>query len=84
MSKPYRPSNGTEGEGFIEAFCVRCWFDRNEDCPILAASFGDGAKEWIMDDDGTNQRCTQYSYGEPKEFPADAEKQLKLFEEAKP
>lgn len=82
MSIPYRPSNGDEGYGFIESFCVRCWYDRNEDCPILAASFGKQVKEWVSDDDGDNPRCEQFQdqvKGEPKEFPADAENQLPLF-----
>lgn len=42
MSRPYRPSNGTEGEGFIGCWCARCDRDHfNEDtmrggCRILA------------------------------------------------
>jgi hypothetical protein len=80
MSKPYRPSNGTEGTGFIESFCVRCWHDRNEDCPILAASFIDQVPEWVCEDDGSNAHCTQFKEKEPKEFPEDAKKQLSLFE----
>ena len=28
MSKPYQPSNGSEGEGFQEAFCNHCERDR--------------------------------------------------------
>jgi hypothetical protein len=80
MSKPYRPSNGTEGEWFINSFCDLCWNDRNEDCPILAASFLGQVPEWIEEDDGTIQRCTQYTLKEPKEFPEDAKKQLQLFQ----
>jgi hypothetical protein len=82
VSKPYRPANGTEGEIFIESFCVRCWHDRNEDCPILAASFIGQVPEWEMDDDGENTRCTHFQdavKGEPKEYPEDAKKQLPLF-----
>lgn len=81
MSKPYRPSNGTEGAYFIEEFCVRCWYDRNEDCPILAASFIEQVKEWVMDDDHTNARCEQFHdavKGEPKAFPVDEKAQLRL------
>lgn len=45
--EPYRPSNGTEGEGFIGKWCENCTRDiqaqRHENyekgCPILAASF---------------------------------------------
>jgi hypothetical protein len=81
MSRPYRPSNGTEGGYFIEAFCVRCWYDRNEDCPILASSFISQVPEWVSDDDGENARCLQFHdqvKGEPKEFPADSAAQLRL------
>lgn len=35
----WRPSNGSEGEAFIESWCMRCSRDGNEDCPILAATF---------------------------------------------
>lgn len=45
--KLYRPSNGTEGESFIEDMCGNCERDRafredpdrNDGCPILAASY---------------------------------------------
>ena len=86
MSKLYRPSNGTEGAYFIEAFCVRCWYDRNEDCPILADSFIKQVPEWVCDDDEENAKCTQFHdavKGEPKEFPTDTKDQLMLFSEAK-
>lgn len=79
MSKPYHPASGTEGVYFMAEFCDICWHDRNEDCPILAASFLGQVPEWIMDDDYTNERCTAFTEKEPKEFPADAKKQLSLF-----
>ena len=81
MSKSYRPANGTEGVWFIESFCVRCWYDRNEDCPILADSFIRQVKEWVMDDDYTNARCEQFHdemKGAPKAFPVDDKAQLRL------
>lgn len=84
MSKPYRPANGIEGAWFIEEFCVRCWYDRNEDCPILANSFISQVPEWITDDDHNNPRCTQFQdqvKGAPKEFPSDAKVQIPLFPE---
>jgi hypothetical protein len=62
--RPYRPSNGTEGEFFIESHCCKCIKDRNEDCPILAASFAYNVdepgypKEWVEVDDGP--MCTAY------------------------
>lgn len=79
--KPYRPANGTEGYAFIAMFCETCWHDRNEDCPILAASFMGQVPEWVMDDDYENARCTSFTEKEPKEFPADAKAQLPLFSE---
>lgn len=50
-TETYRPSNGTEGEIFMECFCFRCARDAefqdamargessDKGCPILAASF---------------------------------------------
>ena len=45
--KLYRPSNGTEGELFMAAFCARCANDKNHDCRILAKSMAFG----VSDDD---------------------------------
>lgn len=50
MARPYRPSNGSEGEGFLEAYCFHCERDRafrdtNYEgdgalgCQILAATY---------------------------------------------
>jgi hypothetical protein len=56
MSRPYRPSNGTEGELFCEQFCYRCVHDVDENCPILAATLvyqvGDEGypNEWVQDE----------------------------------
>lgn len=61
-TKPYRPSNGTEGMEFEARFCDRCRRDakyrRTQDgadgCPILAAVFMHEVddpkypKEWIV------------------------------------
>jgi hypothetical protein len=33
MTRPYRPSNGSEGDGFREAFCARC--QKQKRCTIL-------------------------------------------------
>lgn len=63
-TKPYRPSNGTEGEIFIGYFCSKCERDKSlrddpEDgigCPILlnafAFSIGEEGypKEWVRDE----------------------------------
>lgn len=61
----YMPSNGTAGEGFIEAWCCNCARDKpmsegkdfdectdDEVCEILAASFRDEAVEWRRLDNG--------------------------------
>jgi hypothetical protein len=72
--RPYRPSNGTEGEGFICHWCMRCLHDRavriSEDyangCVILASSLafaiGDPnyPTEWVQDEDGNNPRCKAF------------------------
>ena len=69
----YRPSNGTEGEGFIDRFCFRC---ANEEslhrkdgsgvmCPIIAGTMGldvtdpEYPKEWTYDAAG-NPTCTRH------------------------
>lgn len=52
MSRPYRPSSGTEGAAFFEAWCCHCARDKamreganyddcddNEVCPIIAKTF---------------------------------------------
>lgn len=71
--KKYRPSNGTEGELFQEAFCNRCTKDKavreNEDfengCKILAKTMSldtddkDFPTEWTYDKDG-NPICTAF------------------------
>jgi hypothetical protein len=43
MSKPYRPSNGTEGEGFIDQYCMNCLHcdpdpEGKKQCDILCRS----------------------------------------------
>lgn len=74
LYRPYRPSNGTEGEIFMEQFCHRCakYPDDPNDpnqCDILARSFfhqvgePEYPKEWIEDGNLENPRCTAF---EPK------------------
>jgi hypothetical protein len=43
-----RPSNGTEGEAWVAAWCHTCAEDVEENCPILLASliFDDGPPQW--------------------------------------
>ena len=62
-SKTYRPSNGTEGDAFIAAFCERCERDRafregtGDGCEILARTLvldvddPDYPTEWTYDTD---------------------------------
>jgi hypothetical protein len=70
----YRPSNGTEGDIFMEAWCSRCQRDANGDCPILAATMAldvdDEAypSEWIVVDN--DPMCTAFvAAGEPLPTP---------------
>ena len=70
----YRPSNGTEGEIFMERWCARCWrdaafrADQGDSCPIAAATMAfdiddpEYPAEWIEDE--TGPRCTAF---EPNE-----------------
>lgn len=72
-SKPYRPSNGTEGEAFESNWCRRCEYEAqarrdeyNSGCDtlglVMALSIDDEhyPKEWISDADGSNPRCTRF------------------------
>ena len=74
MSTPYRPSNGSEGIDFDDAWCSRCARDAafREDpdaadgCPIYAATFRfdidhpEYPKEWI-EDDVKGPHCTAFT-----------------------
>ncbi len=73
MSRPYQPSNGTEGMWFCEKFCERCIHEKyshtfNDDdkkCDILTRSMVYGVndpeypKEWIYDD-SDEPTCTAW------------------------
>lgn len=75
-TRPYQPSNGTEGEGFVAFWCDRCLHDRavrlHEDydngCPILARAYAfkpgdpDYPTEWVEDADSDQYtaRCTAF------------------------
>lgn len=56
--KPYRPSNGSEGDWFTSKFCSNCFHGKYEHtgdvndkpCVIIDASFCGYAKEWIYDE----------------------------------
>ncbi len=64
---PYRPSNGSEGCDFMEAFCMKCSEDTDE-CEIIFRSEVHDADdpeyppEWISDDAVglVNPRCTAF------------------------
>ena len=70
MSKPYRPSSGTEGFIFTSKFCDRCKHDNYTDerpqdgCEILVRTLGYGIDdkeyptEWVSDSSGP--RCTAF------------------------
>jgi hypothetical protein len=70
-TRPYRPSNGTEGDLFHSWFCFRCQHDSEDNpCDILTRTFalplGDPEypAEWIEDDvswpQNSNPRCTAF------------------------
>ena len=71
VNKPYRPSNGTEGDMFMRTFCHRCEKDREwreherNSCLILgnAFAFNIGEEgfpaEWVYDDEG-EPSCTAF------------------------
>ena len=61
--KPYRPSNGTEGEMFMEMFCDRC--SKLSCCRIVGLSMAvekddpEYPKEWVFDSEGC-PTCTAF------------------------
>ena len=64
-TEPYRPSNGIEGEIFIEDWCCRCSkYTLSSPCPITSLTFmldidhPNYPPEWVEDDDGP--RCTAF------------------------
>lgn len=67
MTRPYRPSNGTEGELFCEEWCYLCIHE--VECEILTRTFihdindPEYPKEWIQDDDGP--QCTAFEEAPP-------------------
>lgn len=67
----WRPSNGSEGDAFIEGWCSRCTRDADQDCRILAATFvydveeAEYPSEWQIGADG-QPKCTAWTdNGEP-------------------
>jgi hypothetical protein len=60
----YHPSNGSEGEWFVDKYCMHCIHcDPNPDgpkqCQILCASLFDKVPEWVYDNNG-KPTCTQW------------------------
>src|SRR5690606_777867 len=71
MTEKYRPSNGTEGMSFIDAWCDRCKraaafpAGTGDSCPIAAGTFGFDVgdpkypSEWTYDAEG-EPICTAF------------------------
>lgn len=70
MSRKYQPSNGTEGEWFIDKHCMQCIHcdpdpDGEKQCEILCATFvynvsePEYPKEWTYDEN-ENPTCTEW------------------------
>lgn len=63
--KKWRPSNGTEGEIFMDSWCSECARDKNQNCPILAATLchevtdAEYPSDWQYGDDG-QPKCTAF------------------------
>lgn len=63
-ARVYKPSNGSEGAGFIERYCRRCVHDGRENCPILMASLvfsGDQYPNLWREDEPGRPMCLCFS-----------------------
>jgi hypothetical protein len=63
----YRPSNGTEGDFFMDKFCFRCRNDSEDaQCSLLIASMvfdvddPEYPSEWVQNEDGIGGYCTAF------------------------
>lgn len=96
MTRKYRPSNGTEGLGFMECWCCECERDRDfrddagDGCPILARTVihdvddPEYPEEWTYGEDGLPM-CTAFvPIGKPcpTERELEAEGQQNMFDAA--
>lgn len=85
LTTPYRPSNGTEGEGFQMKFCDKCEHEREwrkserNPCNILGLTMAfdiadpEYPKEWI--EDATGARCTAFlAEGSPTQDRIDSDR----------
>lgn len=62
-TKPYLPSNGTEGMMFMSQFCDKCYKDKS--CTIVVKSVcGYQPKQWIYVDN--KPTCTSFNPERPK------------------
>ena len=62
-AKYYIPSNGTEGEIFMDEYCYNCY--KYSKCTILTGSMiGKQPKQWIYKDD--KPTCTSFNSERPK------------------
>ena len=62
-TRPYIPSNGTEGEIFMSEYCYKCY--KYSGCTILTGSMVDKQpKQWIYKDD--RPTCTSFNPERPK------------------
>ena len=68
VGKLFRPSNGTEGEMFMEQYCYSCIHDKYPDepyCDIIADTYNYSLshpmypKEWVFGEDGYPE-CTKF------------------------
>jgi hypothetical protein len=80
---PYRPSNGTEGEIFMSAWCAKCVRDRArregdpfEGCDIITMTMAFDIDHpsypdaWVQDDDGTPS-CLEFTAENEADQPID-------------
>ena len=64
--RKYIPSNGTEGEIFMDKFCDRCFYDHNENCEIIVGTMvydledNEYPEEWTYDEND-QPICTKFS-----------------------
>lgn len=73
MCRRYRPSNGTEGMGFMEKFCENCIHDNGDTvmCEIITLVMGldvdhkDYPEEWTYDEKGspTCKKFVKWDWG---------------------
>lgn len=85
MVRKYRPSNGTEGDIFMSAFCFQCKKHSDErPCPILGRVMGNGVddanypEEWQYDE-CNDPTCTAFVHEEDEDKPTRCEATIDMF-----